>query len=76
MKINLKIVPNQKGFFCKYEELYKEKEINQNFKKMLKNYFYYDISDFLVHKKFEKIVLKEFSINEQIIQKIKRIFKL
>ena len=74
MKTNLKIVPNQKGFFCKYEELYKEKEINQNFKIMLKNYFYYDISDFLVHKKFEKIVLKEFSINEQIIEKIKNSF--
>ena len=74
VEINLKIVPNQKGFFCKYEELYKEKEINQNFKIMLKNYFYYDISDFLVHKKFEKIVLKEFSINEQIIKKIKNSF--
>ena len=31
---DLKIVPNQKGKFFKFNELFKEKDINKNFKKM------------------------------------------
>ena len=40
---NIKMVPNQYGNLLGYNELSEEKELNQNFKKMLKNLFDYDI---------------------------------
>ena len=70
----LKIVPNQNGKFCKYNELYNEKEIIPKFKDMLKYYFSYDICNCLIHKKLNLNIFKELSINENIIKKIKNSF--
>ena len=71
----LEIVPNQNGNFCKYKDLYNEKDINPNFKKMLKNYFSYDISKFLIHSKLKNIkVQKELCINDDMISIIKQSF--
>ena len=74
IELNLKIVPNQKGKLCKYDELYDENEFNQNFKKMLKNHFNYDISIFLIHKKLKLETINKYSINENLIQTIKNSF--
>ena len=71
---DLKIVPNQKGKLCEYKKLYREKDINRNFKIMLKTYFSYDLSNLLVHEKLEKVIQKELTINENIITKVKNSF--
>ena len=70
----LNIVPNQNGIFCSYKYLYNEKEFNKNFKETLKNYFHYDISDILIHKKLRLKASKDLAINEDIIKKIKNSF--
>ena len=71
----LKIVPNQNGYFQKYSDLYNENDISQNFRKMLKETFLYDVSDLLVHQKLKSIsVHKNLNINDNIIPKIKSSF--
>ena len=70
----LKIVPNQNGNFCKYNELYDENEFNPNFRQILKEDFEYDISNFLIHKKSNLKIIKNFIINEEIIKKVKNSF--
>ena len=64
----LQIVPNQYGMLYGYEELSEEKELNQNFKEMLKKLFNYDISCYLKHKKLNYYISKQLSINDEIIQ--------
>ena len=75
--INLRIVPNQNGCFCKFKDLCNEKDMNENFKKMLKEHFSYDISEFLIHTKLKNIgILKELTINDKMITQIKQSFYL
>ena len=71
---NIKMVPNQYGNLLGYSELSEEKELNQNFKEMLKNLFDYDISYYLKHKKLNYKISKNLSINEEIIEKINKGF--
>ena len=72
---NLKFVPNQYGILLGYNDLNEEKELNQNFKNMLKNLFDYDISYYLKHNKLNYKINKSLSINEEIVQKINDGFK-
>ena len=71
----LKIVPNQYGDLLNYKEVNEERELNQDFKDMLKNLFGYDISYYLKHKKLKLKIQKELSINEEIIEVIEEGFK-
>ena len=64
----LRIVPNQYGDLFKYSELSEEKDLNQNFKRMLNDIFDYDISLYLKHKNLKLILPRELSINNEIIQ--------
>ena len=70
----LKIVPNQNGTFSSYNDLNNEKDLNGKFKEMLKSYFQYDISEFLIHKKLKLTTPKLLTINEDIIKTIKNSF--
>ena len=70
----LKIVPNQNGKLCSFNELNNEKKFNKNFKKMLKQFFDYNLSDFLIHKKTKLKTSKILEINEDIIKRIKNSF--
>ena len=70
----LKIVPNQNGKLCAFNELNNEKKFNKNFKKMLKQFFDYNLSDFLIHKKTKLKTSKILEINEDIIKRIKNSF--
>ena len=72
---NLKIVPNQYGNLLGYNELSEEKQLNQNFKNMMKKLFDYDISFYLKHKNLNYSISKILTINEDIIQKINEGFK-
>ena len=72
---NLNYVPNQYGNLLGYNDLSEEKELNQNFKDMLKNLFKYNISYYLKHKKLNYKINKSLSINEEIIQIINDGFK-
>jgi hypothetical protein len=71
---NIKYVPNQYKQLLEYNKLSEEKDLNQNFKDMLKNIFNYDISCFLKYKKIKYTINKELSINEEIIKIIKKGF--
>ena len=71
----LNYVPNQYGNLLGYNDLSEEKELNQNFKDMLKNLFKYNISYYLKHKKLNYKINKTLSINEEIIQIINDGFK-
>ena len=71
----LKIIPNQYGKLFKYSELNEEKELNQNFKRMLKDIFNYDISFYLKHKKLKLKLPRELSINNEIILIIEEGFR-
>ena len=71
----IKFMPNQYGKLLEYINLSEEKDLNQNFKDMLKNIFNYDISYFLKYKKLNYPINKELSINENIMNIIKKGFK-
>ena len=71
----LKFIPNQYGTLLKYTELNEEKDLNQTFKNMLKYLFKYDISVILKHKKLELKLIKELSINNDIIEIISKGFQ-
>ena len=71
---DIRFVPNQYKQLLEYNKLSEEKDLNQNFKDMLKNIFNYDISCFLKYKKLKYIINKELSINEEIIKIIKKGF--
>ena len=71
---NLNFVPNQYGDLLGYNDLSEEKELNQNFKKMLKEFFKYDIAKYLKHQKLKININRSLSINEDIIQKINQGF--
>ena len=69
---NEKLVPNQNGNLCLYNDLYIEDEIeiNKNFKLVLKNYFDYDICNSLIHKKLKLKSQRILKIGERIAEKI------
>ena len=73
---NIKLVPNQNGNLCVYNELYIEDKIgiNKNFKSVLKNYFDYDICNNLIHKKIKLNSQKILKIGEEIDRKISHSF--
>ena len=58
-----------------YNELSEEKELNQNFKDMLRKLFKYDISYHLKHKNLKYVINKQLTINEDIINIILKGFK-
>ena len=71
----LKIVPNQNGYFCRFIDLYNENDINQNFKKMLKDIFNYDLSNLLIHQKLKGLTVhKNLTIDDKITLKIQNSF--
>ena len=70
----IKFVPNQYKQLLEYNKISEEKDLNQNFKDMLKNIFNYDVSRFLKYKKLNYTINKELSINEEIIKVIKKGF--
>ena len=69
---NKKLVPNQNGNLCLYNDLYieDEKGINKNFKLVLKNYFDYDICNNLIHTKIKLKSQRILKIGEKISNKI------
>ena len=77
LKDNKKIefIPNQYGDLLSYNDLSQEKDLNQNFKKMLKELFEYDIAKYLKHEKLKYNISKTLSIDDNIIQKINDGFK-
>ena len=72
---NLRFIPNQYGKLLSYNELSEEKELNQNFKDMLKQLFKYDISSYLKHKNLKYVINKQLTINEEITNIIIKGFK-
>ena len=73
---NIKFVPNQYGNLLSYSQLSEEKDLNQDFKNMLKKYFDYDISYYLKHKNLKYTIDKELTINEEIINIINKGFNI
>ena len=71
---SIKFMPNQYGELLPYKDLSEEKDLSQNFKAMLKKYFYLDISSNLKHKKLNYKIDKKLTINEEIIKVIKKGF--
>ena len=65
---SLKLIPNQYGLLLPYNDISEEKNLNQNFKEMLKKYFNYDISFYLKHKNLKYSINKKLTINEEIIE--------
>ena len=71
---NIKFIPNQYGKLLSYSQLSEEKDLNEDFKNMLKNYFDYDISYYLKHKNLKYTIEKKLTINEDIINIIDKSF--
>ena len=55
--INYSIIPNQNLKFCAYNNLYIDDNIPEEFKICLKNYFYIDIKENLLDKRFNSLNL-------------------
>ena len=64
---DLLIVPNQNGKLKLYSDLSEEENISENFKKMLKEYFNYDINEILKHRDISLKFEKKLTVNEKII---------
>ena len=72
---NIKFMPNQYGNLLSYSQLSEEKDLNQDFKNMLKKFFNYDISYYLKHKNLKYTIEdKQLTINQDILDRIEQGF--